>query len=227
MTKTKKKQTETVDEKPGALTWLLEPIEEKWGMARVHVWTSKCGLYKVYRVEPVGDSVYYSACKRTAGSWWWVEHAKLGPGYPKKYGDLVQALYAAEKHYAEGKEPLESNRGELLAQAISQGFVSPARAHAPLRPTGGDGAEFTPSARHTRANAMEKGKGRARGPVNEWGAREGTNEAKAVAILTTEPKNMKTIMRDAGITSTVYSFMNKLASQGKINKSTEGFFLKK
>ncbi len=61
--------------------------------------------------------------------------------------------------------------------------------------------------------------------LDAFGARPGTLRHKVNAALTATPKNMKTLMTDAGVEDTFYNYLNSLAKKGLVARTNEGYAL--
>jgi len=59
--------------------------------------------------------------------------------------------------------------------------------------------------------------------TDRFGSRLGSNQAKINAVLSTEPKTMKRLMEEAGLSSTYYSHLKSLIEKGLIEKGDKGF----
>jgi len=213
-TLTKKAQPVKEEVEEFDLEWDIEPVEEKWSTAKCLIWQTKCGEYRVYRIDSLdGEKPKFGACQFNGKDWWSLEGTKLGPGYPKYYFDLQTALSLIEDR-ANSKH---SNSESVLAYAIQHKLTlavpTPSKAK---------------SAPHNASQPLEtvvKKRTRSSGPVNAQGVKEGSPEHRALQVLTLEPKTMKRIVDEAGLASTIYNKLNKLAKEGKIKKTSEGYCL--
>jgi hypothetical protein len=60
---------------------------------------------------------------------------------------------------------------------------------------------------------------------DRFGSRLGSKQAAVNAVLTETPKKMKEIMQEAGVDATYYNHLGKLAMQGLVVRTKEGFAL--
>jgi len=63
--------------------------------------------------------------------------------------------------------------------------------------------------------------------TDEFGAREGTSRFALDAALTTTPQTMKELLTAAGLTETMYNWLNKLAKEKLILKTKDGKYARK
>ena len=201
-----KQQEEKLD-----LEWPIEPKEENWTTAKCLLWQSKCGRYRIYRIDSCdGEKIKFGVCVWNGKDWWSIEGTKLGPGYPRYYFDLSTALFLCQEHSA----AYTSNSQSVLAYALQQKLtVAPTKAK---------------EARHNASQPLEKGSKETPPKPKAPRSRvisEGSPVQKALQVLTQEPKNMKTIMEEAGLTSSIYNKLNALAKEGKLRKTSEGYCL--
>jgi len=61
------------------------------------------------------------------------------------------------------------------------------------------------------------------GRTDNFGSRLGSNQAKINAVLSKEPKTMKTLVEEAGLSSTYYNHLKRLIEKGFIKKTDKGF----
>ncbi|HIJ53840.1 MAG TPA: hypothetical protein HPP66_11895 [Planctomycetes bacterium] len=59
--------------------------------------------------------------------------------------------------------------------------------------------------------------------TDRFGSRLGSNQAKINAVLSTEPKTMKTLVEEAGFSSTYYGHLGRLIEKGFVEKTDRGF----
>ncbi len=59
--------------------------------------------------------------------------------------------------------------------------------------------------------------------TDNFGSRLGSNQAKINAVLSTEPKTMKTLVEEAGLSSTYYNHLKSLIEKGFVEKTEKGF----
>jgi hypothetical protein len=62
---------------------------------------------------------------------------------------------------------------------------------------------------------------------DKFGSRIGTNNAKVNACLSSTPKTMTQLVKEAKIEGTVYSNLNKLVKAGYVQQTEKGFKLVK
>lgn len=61
------------------------------------------------------------------------------------------------------------------------------------------------------------------GSTDKWGYRLGSKQAKINAVLSTEPKAMKTLLKEAGLSNTQYGHLRSLIEKGFVEKTGNGF----
>jgi len=59
--------------------------------------------------------------------------------------------------------------------------------------------------------------------TDKWGYRIGSKKARINAVLSTEPKTMKTLMQEAGLSNTQYGHLKSLIEKGFVEKTDKGF----
>ena len=64
--------------------------------------------------------------------------------------------------------------------------------------------------------------GKERG-ADKYGYRLGSDRAKINAVLSTEPKTMKTLVQEAGLSDTYYQHLKRLVEKGFVEKTDKGF----
>jgi hypothetical protein len=211
------------------LEWPLEPETGTAGASRVHHWTSTCGRYRVTRVDPTLDregAVYFAAQYKIYGGGWpkgggWEAAALSEDGrngnYLKRFRGLRSAMEAAEAFHRKISETpkLSSNREEVVSAAER------------LKLAGGRDTGEVPLAEVVSVVRKRQKPETDNLPRDEFGSLAGSNFAKANAVLTKSPKKMKQIVAEASLEDTVYNHLNKLAKDGVIGKSAEGYFLLK
>jgi len=69
----------------------------------------------------------------------------------------------------------------------------------------------------------EKRGGKLPGGTDKFGSRLGSNKAKINAVLSTEPKMMKTLVQEAGLSGGYYGHLNRLIEKEFVEKTDKGF----
>jgi len=59
--------------------------------------------------------------------------------------------------------------------------------------------------------------------TDKFGSRLGSNKAKINAVLSKEPKSMKTLLKEAGLSNTQYGHLKSLIEKGFVEKTDKGF----
>lgn len=128
MTTTKKKtlnKAATV-EVVNSLEWILEPVYGQTLASTTHTWTTKDGSYQVVRFESPGSLPTFGAQYRRTPTCWDVfeNDRKLGPGYPRYYKSLEEALVSAELFHLwkTKKTTIHSNLADVISHAHKLGL---------------------------------------------------------------------------------------------------------
>lgn len=131
-------------------------------------------------------------------------------GRPKDYGNAFKAFEVVAEYHQEKHSPdsVKSNDDVTLAMAEKAGLASLPRLVAPSAP----GAR-------SRASSTA--------PLDAFGSRVGSGDAKINAVLTDKPKDMKQILKDAGLERTYYGHLKRMVEAGHVEKVKEGYKLKK
>ncbi len=114
--------------KPEAkLTWLLEPKEQQWAMSSVRLWEDETHTYRIFRVdtETKGHAEFATMVKVAEGGkngdgrWDTFEfNHKMGPGYPRFFRTLADAIESVETH----TRMVSTNKEELISHAHKAGL---------------------------------------------------------------------------------------------------------
>lgn len=117
------------------LEWEVDPqLDLSWDTSKVDFWITKCGRYRVARIESTltsskeqikfGVEQKVNWRERQVG-WDLIEHTKDGVTYPKYYKSLQAAIEAVEEfHYRETGEEAISNAATVVAKAKELGLGS-------------------------------------------------------------------------------------------------------
>lgn len=108
------------------LEWSLEPQKKECPTGIVHTWETKDGQYQALRLESTSlDRPAFGAQYKRGKFWDIFEHShSQGPGYPRYYKSLEEALVSVEVFHLKrtGKESVRTNIEEVVNQARKQGL---------------------------------------------------------------------------------------------------------
>lgn len=200
------------------LVWLA-PREERNDILHRWYWRSQCGRYEISRVSNAyGLGTRFVLYYLTGDVDWqgrdvWHPATKEGRlNEPREFRDLDAAMDAGlNLHCLRTKTNAGSpNQDDLVVAARkADGLHQLPRIAVPLQAPTADG---TSPVRATRAS----------GPVDKWGAKEGSEKAKLHAAIDATPKNMKELVAAGGLKDTMYNHCKALLEQGLIARDDTG-----
>lgn len=115
------------------LEWNLESVSGQFSRyVSFYYWQSKCGNYRVYRIEiEEGKNsvvkIQYGACIKYPDNTWQsiANDKKMGPGYPRYEKTIQEALDTVEQYVgASYKTEVISNAKEVIRTASEHGLLS-------------------------------------------------------------------------------------------------------
>lgn len=213
--------------------------------SRAHHWTSRCGLYRITRLDPTLDrdqAVYFAAQYLAfgdgyprAGGW---EAASLEADgsrghYLKRHRTLNSAMEAAEDFHRKkhGFARIESNREAVCRQAERAGLAAAGaeksrkeRAAAAVEEAGAEIPATTtnaPSGGGDDAMATKTKTKTANKKKGEKTAPKKTNADRVMEALAKGPATMKEIMNRTGIPYPPTDAVKALRESGAITKDDE------
>lgn len=162
-----------------SLEWSLEPEERDWSSAVVHAWMTLDEKYQVLRIDSMGlGHVVFGAEFRSGWGWDKFENDhKLGPGYPKYYKSLEEALVSVEVFHLRrtGKDTVKTNMEDVLSHAHKLGL---------------DGA------RHVRTTSTQEGGEERPKPVRKReGKMSGIDAAYQLLLEEDRPMDLKEMIK--------------------------------
>jgi hypothetical protein len=127
-------------------------------------------------------------------------------GRPKDYGTLYKAMEVVAEYHQEKHSPdsVKNNDAAIEALATEAGLATLPR------------------------NVPGAAVGRSRGPaveLDQYGARVGSGGAKVNAVLSTTPKKMDQLIKEAGVSGTYYQHLKAMIQAGLVVKTAAGFAL--
>lgn len=156
-------------------------------------------------------------------------------GRPKDFGSLFRTMEVVREHYAESLQlpDVRSNEAYVLSLAVADGLAELPRSVVVKKSTPHPETSSRTSGDEPQGVATEKAsprppraKAATSGPVDAFGSRLGSLEAKCNAVLSKTPKKMKQLVQEGGLSDTCYDHLKKLATRGLVEKTPDGYRLK-
>lgn len=234
-----------LEKTPGPVLIWGRPEKREIDFATFHVWRTLDNRYMAARVvSKLSGEARFNAYQTTetiqafgGGTKWHDVPLRVQEnGRPKDYGSLFRTMEVVREHYAESLQlaDVRSNEADVLSHAVAEGLAelpssvvvkkSTPRPETSSSRTSGDEPQGV--ATEKASPRPPRAKAAASGPVDAFGSREGSLEAKCNAVLSKTPKKMKQLVQEGGLSDTCYDHLKKLATRGLVEKTPDGYRLK-